>query len=408
MPEKSWKIIPDSLCTRCGTCEGVCPEGIISEDIDGFPFGSDKEKCTGCGLCKKVCPGKHIDFPVCRVKDDCFHHPLLGYYRSVKSAICSDRDNAIGSASGGAVTSLLKYLFESRAIDAVFTVRMNQEYPFNAYPFLAKRVDELEEGRQSKYQPVMVNRLLRDVGEYNKIAVVGLPCHIHGIRKAEEEIPELKKKIFLHIGLFCGFNMERDATEFLIRKMGMQKFPVKKIQYRAGKWPGGFLVEDSRGRRRFARKEDYSLLNYLYLPQRCSTCPDYSAEMSDISFGDAWYKKGGEGWNAVIARNERAESLLVCAHLTVEDADADMILDSHKFVIDFKKRGALKRILLSGETYPEFGNYPESLQKAEQLPFDKIFLLLYRCRFFLVQIFEFLPFFVFRMTSRILRRKKIG
>jgi len=408
MSEKSWKIIPDSLCTRCGTCEGVCPEGIIVEDSNGFPFGSDKDKCSGCELCKKVCPGKHIDFPLIIDKGDYSYHPCLGYYLSVKSAICSDSDYALNSASGGAVTSLLKYLFESKAIDAVFTVRMNREYPFNAYPFLARRVEELEEGRQSKYQPVMVNSLLRDIGECSNVAVVGLPCHIHGIRNAEQEIQALKKKIFLHIGLFCGFNMEKDATGFLIRKMGMQKFPVKKIQYRAGKWPGGFLVEDSRGRRRFTRKEDYSLLNYLYLPQRCSTCPDYSAEMSDISFGDAWYKKGSEGWNAVIVRNERAEKFLDGASLTVEDADAQMIVDSHKFVIDFKKRGALKRIHLSGEKYPTFTNYPESLEKADLLPFDKMFLLLYRCRFFLAQIFKFLPFFVFRMTSRILRRKKIG
>jgi len=254
----------------------------------------------------------------------------------------------------------------------------------------------------------MVNRLLQEIDDCEKIAVAGLPCHMHGIRKAEKEIKSLREKIYLRVGLFCGFNMERDATDFLVRKMGMGKRPLKDIRYRAGNWPGGFLIEDKEGRKRFTAKEDYSLLNYLYLPHRCSTCPDYSAEMSDISFGDAWYKKGEGGWNSVIIRNKKAKNLLHKTGLILEDADAEMIIDSHRFVIDFKKRGAVRRIMLSGETFPKFVNYPRVLEDAATIPFDRTFLRLYRLRGLIRGIFKYLPLFIFTVSSRVLRRKKIG
>jgi len=46
----------EDLCTGCGTCEQVCPNGAVTP-LDG-KFGRDIEKCTDCGLCTESCSGK--------------------------------------------------------------------------------------------------------------------------------------------------------------------------------------------------------------------------------------------------------------------------------------------------------------------------------------------------------------
>lgn len=44
------------LCTGCGTCAQVCPNGAVVEK-DG-KFGRDLDKCTHCGECVDSCPSK--------------------------------------------------------------------------------------------------------------------------------------------------------------------------------------------------------------------------------------------------------------------------------------------------------------------------------------------------------------
>ncbi|MBI9080070.1 MAG: glycyl-radical enzyme activating protein [Pseudodesulfovibrio sp.] len=46
----------EDLCTGCGTCADVCPNGAVISL--GEKFGRDIEKCTDCGLCAESCPSK--------------------------------------------------------------------------------------------------------------------------------------------------------------------------------------------------------------------------------------------------------------------------------------------------------------------------------------------------------------
>jgi NAD-dependent dihydropyrimidine dehydrogenase PreA subunit len=46
-------VISDE-CTKCGSCEPVCPSEAISEG-DG-KYVIDAEKCVDCGLCADECP----------------------------------------------------------------------------------------------------------------------------------------------------------------------------------------------------------------------------------------------------------------------------------------------------------------------------------------------------------------
>ena len=43
------------LCTRCGSCAGVCPADAIALDERGFPR-LIADRCTACGQCVDACP----------------------------------------------------------------------------------------------------------------------------------------------------------------------------------------------------------------------------------------------------------------------------------------------------------------------------------------------------------------
>ncbi len=47
------RVISDD-CVSCGTCEGECPVGAISQG-DG-KFVIDADSCVDCGACEAACP----------------------------------------------------------------------------------------------------------------------------------------------------------------------------------------------------------------------------------------------------------------------------------------------------------------------------------------------------------------
>jgi ferredoxin-type protein NapF len=59
-----------SLCTRCGACQGACPEGILRPGDGGFPevdFGLGE--CSFCGACADACPAPVFDRAAARPWD---------------------------------------------------------------------------------------------------------------------------------------------------------------------------------------------------------------------------------------------------------------------------------------------------------------------------------------------------
>ena len=48
-------VIDPAVCTRCGLCLVVCPDGAISLDEHGYPV-IDYDHCKGCMICRQRCP----------------------------------------------------------------------------------------------------------------------------------------------------------------------------------------------------------------------------------------------------------------------------------------------------------------------------------------------------------------
>ena len=257
----------------------------------------------------------------------------IGEYEKIIK--CTSRRPAKGT-SGGFTTTLLVNLMEAGQIDAAFVVDSEGTKSFYKE---ATTVEEIINCRGSKYQLLSPFPLLKNIDKNKKYAIVVLPCQVKKVREISKKNNNAIKLI---IGLFCGFMLERKAPDRLVKSLGIEKADVKKIEYRGGKFPGGFKLQTHSGKTVFWPKKYYTLLNKMFAPKACLACPRFSAESADIAVGDAWEEVE---YSRVILRNETALKYFEYAKkdLVVKESGFEDIYNTQWHLIQFKKRGVKVR-----------------------------------------------------------------
>lgn len=414
-------VVEDGLCTGCGTCAGICPADAINMEIsDGlFLPKIDVDKCTCCGLCLKCCPGYAVDFRDLNSKvfGKQPKDPLLGNYLTCYVGHSTDREVRYDSSSGGLVTQLLIFALEKGIIDGALVTRMRKDKPLEPEPFIAGTRKEIISASKSKYCPVPINEALRCViKEEGKFAVVGLPCHIHGIRKAENCIKGLREKIVLRLGIMCSHTVSFFGTELLLKKLGAPPTQIKEIAYRGQGWPGYMLIKLKNGSNIYVPyvgnwNAYWPIFScFFFTPKRCLMCLDETNEMSDISFGDAWVpelKDERNGESIVVARTVKGQEILNFADsegaIFLKSIKCDKVRQSQAEPLKFKKddiKARLSIIKALGQKIPEYNleysSYPRSLSS-----YIRSFFVLYNTRAAEKRSFEkilvYIPFQLFRL-----------
>jgi coenzyme F420 hydrogenase subunit beta len=123
--------------------------------------------------------------------------------------------------------------------------------------------------------------------------MAALPCHIHGIRKLQQQHHPVVKKIEVIVGLFCASAMEPYVALEMMEMRGVDSTEVVDFGFRDGEWPGQIRATTKDGLKIPLHESNFkdgaiNYMTYLYSPFRCQTCIDGSAEFSDISVSDAW------------------------------------------------------------------------------------------------------------------------
>lgn len=367
-------IIDKGLCVGCGTCIGVCPDGVLGSSESGNVIL--KGSCSGCGLCIESCPGETVDFSL--IEKRLFGQNLsgkLGYFREGYIA-CSHRDEAIrvSGSSGGVITSLLQYLLESGAIDGVVVSDFSEAEPWQPHAVVARSPEEIARASGSKYMVYPHNKILRKLKtfEAESVAFVGLPCHIHALRKLETVAPQIIAPIKLYIGLYCGLNLTCEVVEGLMERFSIEnRKEISGIEYREGQWPGKVVVSLSDGRRCEMNKLCFNYFNFLYTPKRCLMCIDLSSEFSDISVGDGWLKEQDHaisGWSVILARSEQGQKVIESAVdndiIQCEKISEEQLHQMHAHNLNNKKIGAfirMKKAAQKGKSVPVYNTEPPDL-----------------------------------------------
>jgi len=320
-------IIDKGLCTGCGTCVGACPYHCIAMKRErGEPEPSLTGSCPGCKICYEACPGK--DIPLREMEDFFFGTRRvlspqdIGVYRALGQGNAANQAVRRAGASGGIVTALLQYALDAGMVDGVLVTGFDEQEPYYTKPFLVTSSHRVVEFAQSKYNMVPVNVLLGEAvrAGIRRLAVVGCPCHIHGIRKLQmfKLRPDITKAVSFVIGLFCGTQFYFEGTRHvLVEECGVPDVrDVRSLQYRGGDWPGHFIVDTRDGKR--AEVDRHHYVYHILLPgyrrDRCMMCLDWSAEISDLSVGDhfAAHREGEAplGMTSFIVRSEAGERLI--------------------------------------------------------------------------------------------------
>jgi coenzyme F420 hydrogenase subunit beta len=215
------------------------------------------------------------------------------------------------------ITALLVFALEEGLINGALVTRMRKDRPLEPEPFLARTKAEIISAAKSKYCPVPANIALKEVlesKEGERFAVVGLSCHIQGIRKAEAVNKKLKDRIAWHFGLLCDHTPSFLATQYLLRLAKVKGEEVSELYYRGEGWPGKTKIRLKEGRDVLLPYTDYwgNGFGYFFRPWRCRLCSDRGNELADITFGDPWGIEGDNsaGKSLIIARSEVGEELL--------------------------------------------------------------------------------------------------
>lgn len=321
------RVVQRGLCTACGTCAGVCPAGAIGFTfVDGEPLPQLEGECLGCGFCLAACPGEEVNLPELERfvfgRTRAGEVPDLGVYRRVLAGWAKDESVRMRGAGGGLVTAFLLYALEVGLIEAALVAGFRPDQPWRTQAWLATSREEIVAAAQSKYACVTVNALLRQALEqgYRKLALVGLPCHIHGLRKIQHagQPAELAQSVVLAVGLFCASQFYFEGTRhLLVEHLGITRLEkIKRLSYRGGGWPGHLVVELEGGQRLILDRHQYMYHHLMPAFKRdcCEMCVDWSAELADIAVGDFWdpRAKAGEflGASSCLVRTAKGEEVI--------------------------------------------------------------------------------------------------
>ncbi len=365
-------IYDAGLCELCGTCAGVCPERAISMVWDleaGYVLRVDKELCSDCGTCADVCPGDGFDYSDgawWRERNgDAPRRDFLGPWLSLSFGWASDPAVRYAGASGGVATAILQGAFARDLIDAALVIGMDPENALAGKPFLARSADEVAAARGSKYTTVNSNLMLRAIREEaGRYAVVGLPCHLQGLRRAQKRLPVLRGRIVFALGIFCGLTNVPKATWVAARRAGGDPAALACVAYRGPGWPGSLRLTSRSGTVTEVPYPDYyDGFVGAWVPLRCRFCPDALAELADVSVGDAWLDRfsGSPGVSDLIVRTEAGRRLMdevAPDWLTLTEATPDEMVASQRETYRVKREVMRGRLWLRRKAGRAAPSYP--------------------------------------------------
>jgi len=319
-PGKTWfweleeAVIDAGRCVECGTCVAACPSDSIGVGANGLPMLV--KMCTGCSLCWDFCPRGGLRYeatwslgeqpaPPTEVPVTISARPPAGPVGRVREQWTARvRQRVDGAQDGGVVTALLVALLEAGEIDGALVARESPTETWKGEPFLARTRDELLSCAGSFYNQTMALGHL-DLKGYDlppdpRVAVVGTPCEVQGIRAMQARPWTWGKTkldaVVLTVALLCtkSFDYSKLMLGELRDQRGLDLDQVGKVDVIHGK----LMVEDRQGS--VVVEEPIRRFHGAAL-KGCDECADFLGHGADISVGSVG---SGEGWSSVLVRTE--------------------------------------------------------------------------------------------------------
>jgi coenzyme F420 hydrogenase subunit beta len=314
------KVVKDGNCTGCGGCALLSTNIEMKLDSSGFMRPTFLQEAVSDSdpnlvrLFRRMCPGVSVSE---RADPTLLHHPTFGKFVSAWEGRATDDLVRKTGSSAGVLTALSTWLIESNQTALVVGSARDQVKPSRTVPVAIMSREEALLSAGSRYAPVSNLQLLKPNAATN--AFVGKPCEASAAKQLFDatKVPEESRPVLL--SFFCAGTPSQNATEELVRKLGVEVEDVRTLDYRGNGWPGDFRLGLNDGTdRSMSYHESWGGHLGRDLQWRCKLCVDGTGGHADIAVGDYWHadEKGfpifsdADGTSAVIARTQRGEALL--------------------------------------------------------------------------------------------------
>ena len=376
-------VVKNKLCCSCGVCNGACGRNAIS-----FTYGAeintpviDSAKCVECGVCYDVCPGKGLDLNTFAKKlfgDDkaIKQDSLAGYCKASYVGHSNDNEIRFHSASGGVVTQFLIWLLKNKLINGAVVVRYRKDNPLEPEPFIATTEQDILDSRGSKYLVLSYDLVVAHIKDFEgRLAVVGLPCQIQGLRLLAQKRKDISDKIFGYFAIYCSLTKTKHSMDYYMMRYQLNKDDIGRFSFRDDGCLGFMKVEDRIGNviKKVKYEKYWHGTHSFFSNSRCSLCIDHFGELADVSFGDIHvepYMQDTVGVSSVVTRNVKWDILLrKCAgdgNIVLEQIPLSEVIRSQPFARIFKKGKGVNAIFqLRRMTNKPTPNYGGSMPKVK-------------------------------------------
>ena len=211
-------------------------------------------------------------------------HSFIGY--------ALDENLRRSATSGGVGSAIVKYLFDSGKIDYALSFK----YDIDKICYIPCIVDKFEDYVVcgSIYHEIPLVESVKKCLEHKKkgrIVLFSLPCQTRALRY----ICEKKGFKAIIIGLTCSSQQTKEATTYLLSRLGINCSNVKHLQYRGNGWPGGISIKTKDGRLYFVKNIGSIWMKIfhsrLFIQSQCFGCTNTLNSYADIVLADPWLKE---------------------------------------------------------------------------------------------------------------------
>lgn len=307
------KIKRRSVCVGCGLCTVGTNSGMTSS-TRGFLI-PDSENIDPNW--EKYCPAVRLTQPPINNHDDVIYGPTV---MPVLVGHAVEEKINFGGASGGVITALLIFLLENKQIDGVWQIGASLSKPSENQSYYNTTREDILNCMGSRYsQGALFSGFEEILNSTKKVAVVGRPCDIAGLKQYLQVYPKYKKNIVFTFSFMCMGVPSQNATAKLHNTLS-NNLEIKTIKYRGHGWPGRAAAFDDKGNETGSLSyiESWGAILGRDILFRCKVCPDGFGGFADISAGDAWFYEKGKpvfdsdhlGRSLIFIRTESGKELI--------------------------------------------------------------------------------------------------
>jgi coenzyme F420-reducing hydrogenase beta subunit len=264
-------------------------------------------------------------------------------------------------SSGGLTNWVAAELLRTGAVDGVAHVVATAPSTGRHFDYqISRSLDELSAGAKSRYYPVELSRVLREIRDTpGRYAIVGVPCFIKAIHLLRRTDPAIRERVTHTLGLFCGHQKSAAMIESFALQLGTELGRVRALDYRLkdetrpANWYRAHLELDdgSAAAGDWWHFADGDWGAGFFQNPACDWCDDVVGETADISFGDAWvepYSSDGKGTNVVVVRTPELRDMLeqarVEGRLQLDPVDAEFIVRTQAAGLRHRRDGLAYRL----------------------------------------------------------------